>query len=195
MAGAAAAETQKSSRQGEKVGAPQQRRAPSVFRTLTVVVVGAVVTGLLAAAVIIPRQIESESKSLGGTEPTLAKVAAVELDSAVVTLDPATSQQAVADAKACKAPIAWVTLTKQPGTAGGSVRIRSGPYLSPPFHVTDVPQRIAIPYPAPYETGHGVLWAIGEGGGLAVDLYPRWNIPSLNGATAINVVWTPTDPC
>jgi hypothetical protein len=195
MAGAAAAETSKSSGQGEKGEAPQQRRTPSAFRTVAVAIVGAVVTGLLAAAVIVPRQVESVSKSAAGTEPTLAKVAAVELDSAIVTLDPATSQQAIADAKSCKAPIAWVSLTKQPGTADGSVRIRSGPYLSPPFHVTDVPQRVAIPYPAPYETGRGVLWAIGESGGLAIDLYPRWSIRSLNGAAAINVIWTPTDPC
>jgi len=149
-------------------------------------------------AIVAPGRIGSLSKSSGisgESAPTLAQLGPGEIAKAMVTLDPATSQQVVADAKACKAPMAWVTLTKQPGSAGGSIRIRSGAYLSPPFHATDTPQRIAIPYPAPYATGHGVMWAIGEGSGLAIDLYPRWNIPSLNGAAPINVVWTPADPC
>ena len=61
----------------------------------------------------------------------------------------------MADAKSCKAPIASVVLVKRPGTASALVRIRSGDDSSPAFQVTDIPQRIAIPYPAPYPTGRG----------------------------------------
>jgi hypothetical protein len=43
-----------------------------------------------------------------------------------------------------------VTLVKAPGSPSGTVRVRSGSYLSPAFHVTEAPQRVAIPYPAPY---------------------------------------------
>lgn len=203
MPGAAAGEPKgsgapKGTAQGGATDTAAPRKSPSAFRTVTIALAGAAITGALVGAVVVAGGIGSGSKSSGTSsvsEPTLAKVAPAEIAKAIVTLDPATSQQMVADAKACKAPIAWVLLTKQPGSAGGSVRIRSGTYLSPPFHATDTPQRIAIPYPAPYETGRGVMWAIGEGSGLAIDLYPRWNIPSLNGAAPINVVWTPTDPC
>jgi hypothetical protein len=61
--------------------------------------------------------------------------------------------------------------------------------------VTDQSQRVAIPYPAPYPKGRGVIWVIGEAKGLAIDLYPTWFTQSLDGAAAINVVWDPTDPC
>ncbi len=184
--------------QGGKIDSPEPQKPPSPFRAVTILLAGGVITGALVGAIVVPGRIGSgshSSETSGPSEPTLAQVSPAEIAKAIVTLDPATSQQVVADAKACKAPMAWVMLTKQPGSAGGSVRVRSGAYLSPPFHATDAPQRIAIPYPAPYQTGRGVMWAIGEGSGLAIDLYPRWNIPSLNGAAPINVVWTPGDPC
>ena len=184
--------------QGGKPDTPAPQKSPSALRAVMIAITGAVITGGIVGAIVAPGRIGSLSKSSGisgESEPTLAQLAPGEIAKAMVTLDPQTSQQAVADAKACKAPIAWVALTKQAGSAGGSVRIRSGAYLSPAFHATGVPQRIAIPYPAPYATGHGVLWVIGQGSGLAIDLYPGWNISSLDGAAPINVVWTPTDPC
>lgn len=195
MPEAAAAAPKDTSQVNRADANPPPQKTPTAFRGLTIALVGAVITGALVGGIVASGRIGSGSQPSGGSEPALEKVTQVELANATVTLDPATAQQVVADAKSCKAPVAWVMLTKQPGSAGGSVRIRSGAYLSPPFHVTDVPQRIAIPYPAPYETGRGVLWVIGESSGLAIDLYPRWSIPSLNGAAAINVVWTPGDPC
>jgi hypothetical protein len=184
--------------QGGKPDGPAPAKSPSAFGALAIVVAGAALTGAIVGAVVAPGSTGSglqASQAAGGSEPTLAKVAPSEIANAIVTLDPATSQQVAADAKACKAPIAWVTLTKQPGSAGGLVRIRSGAYLSPAFQASDVPQRIAMPYPAPYETGRGVLWVIGEGNGLEIDLYPGWTVASLNGTAPINVIWTPTDPC
>jgi hypothetical protein len=128
-------------------------------------------------------------------EPTLSALAPGEIAAAILTLDPATSQQAVADAKGCKAPLAWVVLVKRAGTPSGMVRIRSGVYLSPPFHVTDVPQRIAIPYPAPYPAGRGVLSLIGDASDLWFYLAPGWFMETLKGVASINVVWIPGNPC
>lgn len=179
-----------------KPSGQQDQKPPSAFRPLLIALAGAIITGGVVAASL--GGIGSASKTsgtAGGAELTLAKVASGEIAQAMVTLDPQTSQGVVEDAKACRAPMAWVTLSKQPGSAAGTVRIRSGSYLSPAFLATEAAQRIALPYPGPYASGHGVLWAVGEGSGLAIDLYPRWNIPSLNGATPINVIWTPTDPC
>jgi hypothetical protein len=181
---------------GKAVGRP--RASSGGLRRLTIMAAGAVVTGLIVTAVISPGGMGMMPRSPvtdSSVEPTLAPLASSELAEAMGTLDPATSQQAVADAKSCKAPIAWVTLVKQPGSPEGSVRIRSGSYLSPAFRVTATPQRVAIPYPGPYATGHGVLWAVGEGSGLTIYLSPGWNIPSLNGAAAVNVHWTPKNPC
>lgn len=185
--------------QNGKSGGPGVQSLPETFRVLTIAAAGAVITGVVvAAAIMTPGRIGSASQSsgiAGGAEPTLAALAPAEIAEAMVTLDPATSQQVVADAKACKAPLAWLTLVKQPGGAEGAVRIRSGSYLSPAFRVTEVPQRVAIPYPAPYAIGHGVLKALGEANGLRIYLSPGWNIPALNGEASINVHWTLTNPC
>lgn len=197
-AAGAAAGAAKGVTQAGKPSRPGPQKAPSAFRSLAIAVAGAVITAAVMAAIMAPGGIGSVSPSsgtVGTSEPTLAQVVPAEIARAMATLDPETSQQAVADAKACKAPIAWVTLTKRPGSAGGWVRLRSGSYLSPVFHATEVPQRIAHPYPAPYQAGRGVLWVIGEGSGLTINLNPGWNIPSLNGAAPINVVWTPSNPC
>jgi len=171
--------------------------APSSSGTLRMLIIaaaGAAVTGLIVAGAIGSGGFGMLSHS---SEPTLAALAPSDIPAAMATLDPATSQEAVADAKACRAPMAWVTLVKQAGSPDGTVRIRSGSYLSPPVRVTEVPQRIALPYPAPYATGHGVLWAVGEGSGVTVYLTPGWNVPALNGGdgASINVVWTPRNPC
>jgi hypothetical protein len=181
-----------------KPDSPAPRKSPSALGAVAVVLVGAAITGALVGTVVAPGRVGSGSQvseGASGSEPMLDKVAPSEIAKAIVTLDPTVSEQVAADAKACKAPIAWVTLTRQPGTTGGLIRIRSGAYLSPAFQATDVPQRIAMPYPAPYQTGRGVLWVIGEGNGIEIDLYPGWHAPSLNGTAPINVIWTPKDPC
>jgi len=159
---------------------------------LIVAAAGAAVTGLIVAGAV-----TSGRFGTGASEPTLAALAPSEIAEAIATLDPNTSQQAVADAKACKVPMAWVTLVKQAGSPDGTVRIRAGSYLSPPVRVTEVPQRIALPYPAPYPTGHGVLWVVGAASGVTIYLTPGWNVPEINGGAgaSINVVWTPKNPC
>jgi hypothetical protein len=192
--GAAAGGSQKRGKLGV-VGAQRPRGTLGVE---VIVMAGAVITGLAGGAITAAGGIGMASRlstTARGSEPMLAALAPAEIADAMATLDAAASQQAVADARACKAPIAWVTLVRQPGGVEGAVRIRSGSYLSPIFHVTEAPQRVAIPYPAPYATGRGVLGVVGEAKGLTIYLSPGWNIPALNGGASIDVQWTPANVC
>jgi len=129
--------------------------------------------------------------------PTLSLVAPAEITDASKTLDPANpkSEQYASEAKKCSVPLAWVDIWKTPGASGGIIRIRSGDYISPPFTLTDAPQRVAIPFPAPYATGKGVLSVEGAASGAVISISPAWHINSLPGSASLDVVWTPKDPC
>jgi hypothetical protein len=171
-----------------------KKRDPSPGIMITIV--GALVTAGIATAAVFPGLIGGKpSGPAGDVEPTLSALAPTDLTRALPTLDPTTSKDAVEDAKSCKAPLAWVTLVKRPGSRGGMVRISSGTYLSPPFQLTDAPQRIAIPYPAPYPTGRGVLSLVGDADELWFYLTPGWFVQTLKGTASINVHWTPGNPC
>jgi hypothetical protein len=165
-------------------------------RGVLITIVGALITAGTATAAVFPGLIGGKLSGLAGdAEPTLSALAPTDITTALPTLDPATSKAAVEDAKSCKAPLAWVTLVKRPGSRGGLVRISSGSYLSPPFQLTDAPQRIAIPYPAPYPTGRGVLSLVGDADEVWFYLTPGWFVQTLKGSASINVHWTPGNPC
>jgi len=171
-----------------------KKRGPS--RGVVITIIGALVTAGIATAAVFPGLIGGKpSGPTGDAEPTLAALAPTDIAIALPTLDPVTSKAAVEDAKSCKAPLAWVTLVKRPGSRGGMVRISSGAYLSPPFQLTDAPQRIAIPYPAPYPTGLGVLSLVGDADEVWFYLTPGWFLQTLKGTASINVHWTPGNPC
>jgi hypothetical protein len=189
-----------------KVGRPADKRGERSASSTSgrfipgaaITIGGALITAGLVAAALTPGFLGAKSSTqVGYVEPTLSALAPGEIAGAMPTLDPAASEAAVAEAKGCKAPLAWVVLVRRAGAPMSSamVRIRSGAYLSPAFHVTDVPQRIAIPYPAPYLTGRGVLSLVGDASDLWFYLTPGWFIERLNGAVSINVVWTPGNPC
>lgn len=146
-----------------------------------------------AGAVVWPR-IDSSKPAGVGEEPTLEALVPGDISAALPTLDPGMSKAAVDDAKNCKAPLGWVTLTQRPGDHGDLVRVRSGAYLSPPIKLTAVPQRVAIPYPAPYPTGHGVLTLVGEANQVGFYLTPG-GVYDVNGAYSINVRWQVRNPC
>jgi hypothetical protein len=130
--------------------------------------------------------------------PTLSLVAPAEITDASRTLDPASSEQLASRAKECSVPLAQVAIWKTPGASGGAIRIRSGSYTSPVFTLTDAPQRVAIPFPAPYASGQGVISVESVGGaadGAVISVSPAWHINSLPGSASLDVVWTPKDPC
>jgi len=97
-------------------------------------------------------------------------------------------------AVSCRVPLASVVVFKQ-GAPAGKVRIKSANYVSPEFELTDAPQRVAIPFPAPYEAGSGVISIEGDLPGTSVGLMPVWHFNSDTGVTTINVRWTPKAPC
>jgi hypothetical protein len=172
---------------------PPRRKKPGSSRGTLIGIAGGLVTVGIAAVVVLP--------SLGGAKPahigeesTLEVLVPADINAALPTLDPGTSKAALDDAKNCKAPLAWVTLTQRPSGHGGMVRVRSGPYLSPPIKLTTAPQRIAIPYPAPYPAGRGVLTLVGEADQVGFFLRPG-GVHDVNGTYPVNVRWQVRNPC
>jgi hypothetical protein len=95
----------------------------------------------------------------------------------------------------CRRPIAWVTLVSAPGEPPSHIRLISGSYYSPNFEVSATPVRVAVPFPAPYETGKGVLTAIDVGGGATIALLPAWRVSAQDGTTTRAVIWRPAKTC
>jgi len=90
---------------------------------------------------------------------------------------------------ACPLPLAWVSLALAPGQPATTIRLRSGTYFSPVFNLSNVPVRLAVPYPAPYETGHGTLTAMDVGGSAIIALLPAWHVSAQNGEATREVTW------
>jgi hypothetical protein len=145
------------------------------------------------AGIIVLPGIFGDKPPVVGEESSLEVLVPADINAALPTLDPGTSKAAVDDAKNCKAPLAWVTLTQRNGH-GGMVRVRSGQYLSPPIKLTPAPQRIAIPYPAPYPVGRGVLTLLGDADRVGFYLRPG-GVQDVNGAYSVNVRWQVRNPC
>jgi len=145
-------------------------------------------------AVVVSATVSGGNGAGGGDESMLEMLPAAEIEAAVPTLDPSDSKFAIENAKSCKVPLAWVTLMQGPETEGEMVRVRSGAYLSPPFRLTAAPQRIAIPYPAPYPAGRGVLRLVGVARKVEFHLTPG-AVHDVNGAFSVNVIWKVRNPC
>jgi len=172
---------------------PPPGKKPNPSRRLLIGIIGGLLITGIAGGVVVPN-IVREKPPVVGEESTLEMLVPGEINLALPTLDPGTTKQAVDDAKNCKAPLGWVTLTQRPGGNGGMVRIRSGNYLSPPIKLTPAPQRVAIPYPAPYPTGRGVLTLVGEANQVGFYLTPG-GVHDVNGAYSVNVRWQVRNPC
>jgi len=172
---------------------PPRRKKPGSSRGTWIGIAGGLAIAGIAAIVVLPSLRDDKPESLG-EESTLEVLIPADINAALPTLDPSTSKVAVDDAKNCKAPLAWVTLTQRPSGHGGMVRVRSGQYLSQPIKLTPTPQRIAIPYPAPYPTGRGVLTLVGEADQVGFYLRPG-GVHDVNGTYSVNVHWQVRNPC
>jgi hypothetical protein len=96
----------------------------------------------------------------------------------------------------CPLPLAWVSIAGAPGQPPTSVRLRSGVYLSPAYKLTDVPVRVAVPFPAPYDIGKGQLSVLGTGATASIALTPPWQIAFNQSSTSVhNVTWRPIKRC
>jgi hypothetical protein len=172
---------------------PGNGRKRGPWRGILITISGALVTAGIATTVVLPGV---GSAPASGEEPILSALAPAEIAAALPTLDPATTKAAVDDAKSCKAPLGSVIVVQRPGGRGGGiVRIHSGTYVSPPIQVTNSPQRVALPHPAPYPTGRGVLSVVGDADEVWLYLTPGWFVPSVKGGASINVHWNVTNPC
>jgi hypothetical protein len=130
------------------------------------------------------------------TEPTVPEVTMVapeEIPEAVTTLTPMAKAQT--ESRECRFPMGFITVATPGNPAGGTVSFRTSKYQSPPFHVTDKPQRIAIPSPLPETGGVDLLSADGNARGLLVSLYPTARMEPVNGTSAVKVIWRPRPPC
>jgi hypothetical protein len=149
---------------------PPRRKPPGRSRGTLIGIAGGLAIAGIAAVVVLPSLVGDKPATVG-EESSLEVLLPADINAALPTLDPGTSKAAVDDAKNCKAPLAWVTLTQRNGH-GGMVRIRSGLYQSPPIKLSPTPQRVAVPYPAPYPTGRGVLTLVGEADQVGFFLTP-----------------------
>jgi hypothetical protein len=125
----------------------------------------------------------------------LAQVEDADLAEALTTMggDGAFLARFKKNAKECPSPLAWVSVVGSPGQPPSVIRLQSGTYFSPLFKISETPVRVAIPYPAPYETGHGALMAVGASATIA--LQPAWHVNAPAGAVARNVIWRVIDRC
>ena len=95
----------------------------------------------------------------------------------------------------CRWPLAWVSVVSPPGEPPSRIRLISGTYFSPIFEVSATPVRVALPFPAPYETGRGTLTAVDIGGSATVSLLPAWRVSATDGRTTHAVTWHPVKNC
>ena len=127
--------------------------------------------------------------------PAVAMLPQEEMLAAVPTLDPTLQPAVRSDTRECRYPMGFITVATPGNPAGGDVVFRTSKYRSPVFHVTDVPQRIAIPHPLPETGGVDLLSADGNARGLLVSLYPTAHMEPVNGSTTVKVFWRPGKRC
>ena len=127
----------------------------------------------------------------------LTEVTEREVAGALTTMSPSNALRAqfLEGKGGCRRPLAWVSLVSAPGEPPSRIRLISGTYYSPVFEVSATPVRVALPFPAPYETGHGTLTAIDVGGGATISLLPAWRVSAQDGRTTRPVTWHPVKKC
>jgi hypothetical protein len=168
-------------------GVRQQDTGKPPWRRLAPPLIAGLVAGLAITAMV-------ASQRSNGEGAELASVAGTEIDAAATTMNAVGAKDAIDDARSCRIPLAHITLAAAAGTTS-TIRVHSGSYVSPSYVLTDQPQRVAIPFPAAYPSGRGVISIEGQAQNLAVALTPTWKINSLTGTAAMNVTWTPKNGC
>jgi hypothetical protein len=127
--------------------------------------------------------------------PTMSMLTQPGATESIPTLDPTAQQTVRNDPRECRNPMGFITVATPGNPAGGNVVFRTSKYQSPVFHVTEQPQRIAIPSPLPESGGIDLLSVDGEAKGLLVSLYPTTRMEPVNGSATIKVLWRPRPPC
>jgi hypothetical protein len=134
--------------------------------------------------------------ALGDARALLAQVTEEEREAALGTMaGPETVLAAFRGTESgCPVPLAWVTLAAAPGQPAGALRLRSAGYVSPLYRLSELPVRVAIPYPGPYTAGHGVLTVVPAGQPAVIALQPAWHVAGAAAQTR-EVRWRPIETC
>jgi hypothetical protein len=167
-----------------------QSALPGMGLTIAIAVISGVVSWFWLAS--------GRANLLPPNVSELTEVQESDIPGALTTMGPANpglAQFQKAQDGRCRRPLAWVSLATAPGEPPSHIRLISGTYFSPVFEVTAVPMRVALPYPAPYETGHGLLTAIDVGGSTTIALLPAWRVAAQDGRTTRAVTWNPVNSC
>lgn len=153
--------------------------------------------GVVAAICVVGVMLSSGNKPVGTAErPALSLVAKGDIEKASGTIAPEQKDKIVEEAKACRAPIAQMRISKADTNGRGVIRIRAGNYLSPAFTVGDAPINVAVPFPAPYETGKGEISIEGAATGVFVEMTPGVTVNNDTSTLRTVPVWWQTDkPC
>ena len=171
----------------QQVAEPASLKRRFDLRSAVLMVAGGLLTGSLIAS----------SFVAGAPTPaafTLQQVATEDLDAASQSLVSTSAAALVDEAKSCRRPLAFLLIrSTAPGT--GTVRFRSGAYVSPNLRLGFGVERIALPFPAPYEVGHGQITIENNSGGADIFLTPGFTIGAGPGTATANVHWNPKAPC
>lgn len=156
----------------------------------------ALVGGVVAAGGVAGFLLLSGGETAGTADrPALNLVKKGDIEKAAETLAPEEKDKIVAEAKACRAPLGNMRLSKMASDAGGVVRIRAGNYLSPAFNIAEGPINVAVPFPAPYEVGKGEIVVEGAAKDVFFELTPGLKIDTTGGIQRIPVIWNTSKPC
>jgi hypothetical protein len=175
----------------EVAPAPPKPSAPSVpLRSLKLwlmLLVAGALTGI-AIGVIAGRQ--------AGRGPSMLQtVARAELDHPTSYLERTIPAHAIEEARQCKIPIPYVTLQAEADKTPDRIRIRSGSYISPWLLLNGTPQRVAVPFPAPYPTGNGELFIEGVTRPVTIWLSPAIVVGTQVASNPVPVTWNTSNPC
>jgi hypothetical protein len=169
------------------------RSSPAISRRRLLTIVAAGVAGGAAAGGIVGALVGAKPDEEAARQ--LESVPASSLPELQTTLAPQRAAQLIEEARRCREPLARVAIWHSAGTPGGTISIVSGGYQSPAFVLTTSPNLVAIPYPAAYRSGRGVLTLVGEAGDVIIALRPQYINRELKGTVPINVWWTPIEGC
>ena len=174
-----------------------RRKNQSALPGMGLAIAIAVITGVVCWF----RLASGRANPLKPTAPDVSDLTEVEepeVAGALTTMNPSDTLRApFREGKegGCRRPLAWVSLVSAPGEPPGRIRLISGTYYSPVFEVSATPVRVAIPFPAPYETGRGTLTALDVGGSATISLLPAWRVSPQDGKTTHTVTWHPVKSC
>ena len=167
--------------------------SPSISRRRLLTIIGCGTAGSVVVGGVVGTLIGRQTGGANAWQLEAVPIAA--LPQVESTLAPGQAARLMEEARRCREPLARVSIWHSPGTPGGMVSITSGAYHSPRFALTATPSLVAIPYPAPYSSGRGMLSVVGDLTDFAIALRPSLINGKINGTVPIRVWWTPVGGC